>query len=288
MIKLACNYYPEVIELIKDKKIDINYVKFPALGYQMSVFEKGNLSDFETLATEVNKVCPIMMHGLGPTPHNIGSKSFIQDLNVEIAKKIIKLSGVNGISLHLVGGDTSLSRSETKDIFIKNITYLKMLFPDVEFISFENVDGNPFMQNNDFGFCIEPEFISEIIEETNTDFLLDISHAYCSAKAISMDFDEYLSKLPLHRIYEIHINGWIETQKDIMAHTKINDLGYQTLQNILMDNNPKIVTLEYGRSNDRLNCGIPLMEPNNINEFAKIEIIEQIKRLEEIISRFGK
>lgn len=283
MIKLACNYYPEVEQLVKEKKIALDYFKYPGLGYQMKVFEKSDLSDYQQLVTKLNQVCPVIIHGLGLKPHNICSKTFIEDFDVNYAKKIIELSGVNGISLHLAGIDNLLSQEENKKIIIKNINYLKKQFYDVEFISLENVDGNPFMKEHDFGICIDPDFISEIVYESNLDFLLDISHAYCSSKNLGIDFKTYLYKLPLDKVYEIHINGWIETEHDIMSHTTINDLGYETLQDILKKYKPHIVTLEYGRGNDRLDYGIPLISPNSICETAKNEIMTQIKRLWEII-----
>lgn len=167
-----------------------------------------------------------------------------------------------------------------------NIDYLKEQFTDVNFVSLENTDGNPFLKNHNFGVCMDPEFISDIIYETNTDFLLDISHAYCTAKNIGMDFETYLSILPLDKIYEIHINGWIETKNDIMSHTIMNELGYKTLLNILKNYKPHIVTLEYGRDSNRLNCNIPLISPDNISDEVKDEIVTQINKLNEIIDNF--
>jgi len=288
MIKLACNYYPEVEQLINEEKIDLDYFKYPGLGYQMRIFENSDLSDYEKLVRKLNHVRPVMIHGLGLKLHNIGSKTFVQDLDVYYARKIIELSGVNGISLHLVGINTLQSQEVSKEILIRNINYLKEKFCDVEFISLENADGNPFLKDHDFGVCNDPEFISEIIYKTDTNFLLDISHAYGTAKRLGIDFETYLYKLPLDKVYEIHINGWIETEKDIMSHTKINELGYQTLQNILKKYKPHIVTLEYGRSNDRLNCGIPLMIPDRISQVAKDEIESQMKRLWEIVNTYDQ
>lgn len=285
MIKLACNYSPEAGELIKENKIRLDYFKYPGLGYQMKIFEKPDLSDYEQFVTKLNRVRPVIIHGLGLKPHNIGSATFIQDFDSYYAKKVIKLSGVNGVSLHLAGINTSLSREENKEILIRNINYLKRQFSDAEFISLENTDGNPFIKGNDFGICIDPDFISEIIYETDTDFLLDISHAYCSARTMGMNFETYLHKLPLDKVYEIHINGWTETAGDIMSHIIINELGYKTLQDMLKECRPTIVTLEYGRSNDRLNCGIPLILPDRVCERAKEEIVIQIERLQKILKR---
>lgn len=283
MIKLACNYYPEAKQLVKEKKIALDYFKYPGLGYQMSIFENSDLSDYEKFITELNQVCPVIIHGLGLKPHNICSKTFIKDLDANYAKKVIELSGINGVSTHLAGVDNLLSRKENKKIIIENINYLKEQFCNAEFISLENADGNPFLKYHDFGICMDPDFISEIIYESNVDFLLDISHAYGSAKNLGIDFETYLYRLPLDRIYEIHINGWIETEDDLMSHTIINELGYKTLQDILKKYKPHIVTLEYGRDKDRLGCGIPLISPDRISEGAKEEIINQTKHLWEII-----
>ena len=287
MIKLGCNYYPEVTELIEEGKIDIDYFKYPGLGYQMDIFKKEDLSDYKQLVSQINRVRPVMIHGLGLKPHNICSKTFIQGLDIDYVKQIIELSGVNGISLHLAGVDYLLLRKQSKEIIINNIKYLKEQFHDLDFISFENADGNPYSpysKNGELGICIESNFISEIIYETGSDFLLDISHAYCSSKKLKVDFETYLYELPIDKVYEIHINGWIETKSDIMSHTKINEIGYMTLEKLLKDCSPKIITLEYGRSSDRLNSGIPIISPNNICNEAKDEIVSQITRLREIIN----
>ena len=105
-------------------------------------------------------------------------------------------------------------------------------------------------------------------------------------KNLEVDFETYLYGLPIDKVYEIHINGWIETESDIMAHTKINELGYITLNKLLKECSPKMITLEYGRNNDRINSNIPLISPNNICNEAKDEIASQIIRLREILNDY--
>lgn len=280
MIKLACNYYPEVVELIRDGLINVDIIKFPALGYQMSVFD--DINDFSVLANEINTLRPLMLHGIGPDFLNIGSSGFIADIDdrKEKTKRIIDLTGINGISNHLTVEDKTRSREENKSIIKRNIGHLKEVFPNKEFYSFENVDSI-----KQFGICVEPEFITEIIKETDSDFLLDISHAYCVSKELGVNFYEYLKRLPLDKIYEVHLNGWIENGAEIMCHTKINESGYEALEWVLARCDAKIVTLEYGRHNDRLNAGIPIMSPSEINKKAKEEIACQIDSLDKILGR---
>ena len=282
MIKLACNYYPEVIELVQESKIQIDYVKYPALGYHMSVFENKDLTDYKEFVHNVRPICPIMLHGLGAAKHNIGSKTFREDLEVNLAREAIRISDVNGVSIHLSGIDVSLTREENKEILINNIIFLKNVFADAEFVTLENIHGS---KRHDFGDCMKPDFIAEVLNGADAGFLLDISHAYATAKVIGMDFYEYLNRLPLHRVYEIHINGWIEQGEDLMAHTKINDIGYEALEYVLTKTKPSIVTLEYGRDTDRLQCGIPLMSAGGNNNAAKEEIVEQIHILRGIIKK---
>lgn len=277
-MKIACNYYPEVEQLLNENIIDLDYVKFPSIGKQCQIFNNGNLSEFEKWLKEKNTICPIMIHGLGPTFDQIGSENFKGWLNQSIAKTMINASGLNGISLHLCGVNTSYSREQNKKIILDNIRFLKELFPDIEFLEFENVDGNPFRNRDKFGVCIEPDFIHEIIHEAKVNFLLDISHAYCSAKCLGMDLYEYIDRLPLDKVWEIHINGWADTGTDIMAHIKITEEAYIILDYVLDKCTPEIITIEYGREDDRINLGTPVIT-NIINDRVKDEIIEQVNRI---------
>lgn len=277
-MRIACNYFPEVVQLIKESKINIDYLKFPSAGYQMWVFKNYDLSDFKDIMNHLKESKPVLLHGLNPVPHNICSNRFIEEFDIIIARKVMEISNSPGISLHLSGIDQAISREENLEIITRNVLFLKNNFSDISFISLENVPDS-----SRFGICADPEFISEAIYRSGAEFLLDVSHAYCAAKELNVDFNNYLSQLPLDRTYEIHINGWIEKNSDIMCHTKINEHGYETLANLLKVCSPQIITIEYGRGSDEINAGIPLLLPDLINERAKLEIIEQVKRIKEII-----
>lgn len=69
-----------------------------------------------------------------------------------------------------------------------------------------------------------------------------------------------------------------------MAHIKINDFAYELLDEVLQVSKPKLVTIEYGRHNDRINCGCPVMKNNEINELAMVEIAQQVERVRKLIS----
>jgi len=151
---------------------------------------------------------------------------------------------------------------------------LREIYAHLDFVSIEN--SGPLE--------LQPPVLSEIVRETGCTFLLDISHAYCSSRRLGLGIWEYLSQLPLERVSEIHINGWAEKGKDIMCHVKIHEQGYEILQELLTVCKPQIITIEYGREDDRIGCGCPVMRPEEMNERAIEEIAEQAARVKEIIS----
>ena len=88
--------------------------------------------------------------------------------------------------------------------------------------------------------------------------MIDISHAYCAAIARGENIRDYLQRLPLSRVYELHIKGWAVNEKGIMSHIKIHDECYELLKELIDLCKPEIITIEYGRSNDKIGTGIPL------------------------------
>ncbi len=288
-IRLACNYYEETAELVRQGKIDIDAFKYPSLGFQMKVFDDPTMETYERWIQETQRLRPVMIHGLGQRGNDIGAEDFREKFSPDTARRIFSLAGVKGASLHLCGGDTGYTAARRKQIILDNISFLKDSLGKLEFLSLENVDGNPFSDLFYNDVCVQPDFIREIVEEADVDFLLDISHAYGSATQLDMDVREYISRLPLNRLYEIHINGWMRTETGLMAHTKIHPEGYKLLGEVVEHcwkggeaagcSGTRYVTLEYGRGDDRLKAGIPLMREGRINELAMEEMTEQIANL---------
>jgi len=250
-MKLACNYYPETEALVREGKIDIDYFKFPALGFQIDILH--DIKAFENFAARVCEVRPILLHGVYP------------DMD-----RLLAASKTPGVSLH----------PDARPIgdVIQTLQRVRETYAHMDFVSVEN------MPSLRFGALIRPEVITEMVFRSGCDFLLDISHAWCAARALKEDFRAYLSQLPLERVSEIHINGWEEKNGDIMCHVKINEAGYEILKELLTVCTPKIITIEYGRPDDRIGCGCPVIRPGEMNAAAMEEIIEQVGRIREIIS----
>lgn len=286
-ILLACNYYEETALMVREGRIALDAFKYPALGFQMAAFDDPLLKEYGRLTGEMKPFCPFLLHGLGQRDNDIGSADFKERFDPDFTGRILELSGIRGVSLHLCGGDTGLEPEARRRIIVEHIRFLREQLGKLEFLSLENVDGNPYSDMFYRDCATDPDFIRETVEEAETEFLLDISHAYGSALARGMNVREYIRRLPLHRLCEIHINGWIRTENGMMAHTKIHEEGYQLLEEVLERARPRIVTLEYGRGDDRLGAAIPLMRQGICNERAMDEIEEQVGRLRRLLHKYN-
>ena len=276
-MKIGCNYYSETEQLFDEGIIDLDYFKYPAEVFHMNLMK--DLDAFEFFCTKLAVKRPILLHGLYPAPHDLSSPSLQIDFNDEISNRLIKITKTPGVSFH-----PTLTKISDLDIpfvkifgtIINNAIFIKEKYAHMEFVSIENAD---YMR---WGDLIKPEVITKLIYETGCDFLLDISHAYCASRELNINYRDYLKSLPLEKVVEIHINGWIENENGRICHTIIHEEAYQALREVLQNCTPKIVTVEYGRHDDRIGSGCPVMSPDKINDDAKKEIIEQISKIREM------
>jgi len=264
----------EVIELIKEKRVDIDFLKYPSLSNDEG-FSDRNI--FYKRLKDIKRFRSVLYHGNFPCNVFIGDKDFKDEFDLGAFRDVCDFTNTHGISLHFSGGKAEYSKEETIEIAVGNIEYIKVNFPEMKFITIEN---SPSAKNQ---HELDPDVISQVVERADIGFLYDISHAYKCSVDQKIKFEEYVSKLPLHRLYEMHINGWQEKDNDIQAHMCIQEELYEHIEDIVKRFPVKILTLEYGRPNDRINCGCPIVKIGSINEEAKKEVENQLVRLQEII-----
>jgi len=278
-MKIGCNYFLETEQLLDNGSIDIDYFKYPTEIFHMEIMK--DLDAFEVFCNKLTAKRPLLLHGLYPAPHDLSSPSLQADFDNEVSNRLIKITKTPGVSFHPTLSKISddVPFEKTFSTIIANAGFLKERFTDMAFVSLENLD-----HIHRFGDLVKPEILTELLNETGCDLLLDISHAYCASRGLCMDFYDYLRKLPLEKTAEVHINGWFENENGLMSHIKIHEEAYQALKEVLNFCKPKIITVEYGRSDDRIGIGCPVMSPNNINNKAKNEIIEQVNKIKEVVS----
>ncbi len=96
-----------------------------------------------------------------------------------------------------------ISVEELKHNAQVNISRIKEIFGENISISVEN---NNYYKTEAYDYITDPDFIYSIVYDNDINFLFDISHAKISAINSDVDYDEYLSKLPLKRVNQIHIS----------------------------------------------------------------------------------
>lgn len=124
---------------------------------------------------------------------------------------------------------------------ITRLKQLKSLLPVP--ILIENLDYNP---TQAYEYVCEPDFIQEVLSETDTYLLFDLAHARVTAHAFGTSVEDYIAQLPLDRVRQIHLNrpGW-RNGRLFDAHLALEDDDYQLYEQILSRSQPWAVTLEY-------------------------------------------
>ena len=272
-VKLACNYLLEAEELLKEEKVMFDYFKFPGIG-----LGDEDLQSVLMRIDRIKKIKPILYHGVFPNRLNLCHEDFSAQFDLEACRNVCKQTRTPGISLHLEGADGTVSKTKLIKTTLENVLFLKQHFPDMQFIALENCE------RNENAFIFDPAFITKIIKEADLFFLLDISHANWSAETRGETLLKYIDQLPMSRVYEIHINGWVKTNGRQTAHVRIQEDLYDLVKGLVSNFPVRILTLEYGRPSDPYGTGCPLVSLKNVNPVAKVEVEEQLNRLAEIIA----
>lgn len=274
-MKLAVNYLQEVQELFEEEKIDfIDYMKLYSIN--------GDLSPFDWCANHSN----VLFHGFVGNASNVADINFWENRDVELQKEYYKSGKTPYISMHINTSDKEIrSEEETLKIIIQNVEKIKEVF-GMEVI-LENVPARYNDRTKDF--IASPEFITKVINETDCGFLFDIGHARVAADVLQIPFDEYVSRLPMNRLIEIHLAGVIKKENGTVdaIHKKMNEEDYLFLKDAVEKYDTlQIVTLEYGPwADDEETCGYPIPKYGIINEEIEAEVYEQLMRIKEIVNK---
>ena len=280
-MKLGVNYLKEVEELFEEGKIDfVDYFKLFSLNEDISGMDW------------CIKHRPLMFHGVIGKPSMFAAKDLIKYTDATKMKDILSRGETPYISGHISTCNQTQTLDETFKIIKDNVENYKKTFGKE--VVLENIPYGRLCEN--CLYMIEPEVISKIIYDNECLFLFDISHARKAAEYLHMPFEEYVSKLPMDRVIEIHLAG-MYTRKDgerMAYHAKMNEEDYAFLEEALKKYSTlQYITLEYGSyfPKDRLHLlegeNLPLASFERVNPKVKEEVYEQLIRLKEIINRFS-
>ncbi|MBI9014649.1 MAG: DUF692 family protein [Clostridiales bacterium] len=259
MIELGCNYSLELMCLIKSDRVKIDWIKL------------SKEHQFHEQFVSVNKLRPALLHFV-PC---ITSTSFPEGWNAETLNKAIEKCKSPHIALHMRANRRDLKLPLSQKEFLNSVVELieeKKLSYCKE-ILVENMPSTCLPSG--YEALADPEFIKVVCEICDIGICLDVAHAEISAFHRNESIEEYINKLPLHRVKEIHLSNPQEINGELKdTHESLNERNYEFLLSILEKTSPRIVTLEYGGEGS---------DYNGKSDILKIE--NQLNRLTQIINK---
>jgi uncharacterized protein (UPF0276 family) len=114
----------------------------------------------------------------------------------------------------------------------------------------ENLDYNA---TGAYEQICEPDFIRAAVEQSESYFLLDLAHARVSAARLGYSAEEYLDRLPLGRVRQLHVSG--PRQVDGLmtdVHESLAEIDVRIILETLARTEPWALTLEYKKDADTL------------------------------------
>lgn len=161
-------------------------------------------------------------------------------------------TGKDPIDNHIIGLSKPLSRNEVVERLLESLGCLTQFAEVIEIpLAVENLD---YHSGGAYEHVCEPEFINEIFKKIkNLYLLLDVAHAEISAVELSGKrsesclkiTQEYLKRLPLQRVIEIHINSPIwKDGNPLDMHFPITNIEKRLLKDLIFLPSLQIINLE--------------------------------------------
>jgi len=188
-MRFAVNYSTKLAELVKAGKVEFDLFKCP---------------EWDGLLKAAMEVKPVYLH----LDITVG-RNELSKIDFERLRKLLAETRTPHVNCHLTGTEelrlgSKTDRNRLMKQWIKEIEVLKKEFNGYPVIS-ENLPFDPPVPG--VHFSNDPDLIKEVILETDTGLLLDISHARIAADIRGASYQEYIEKLPLDRLHEVHITG---------------------------------------------------------------------------------
>jgi uncharacterized protein (UPF0276 family) len=233
-MQFAVNYSTKAGDLVRAGKADCDLFKCP---------------DWDGLLKAAMAVRPVYLH----LDITLG-RDQVQKLDFDRLRKMLAETRTPHVNCHLAGTPelklgNKTDRNKLLKRWVKEIEILKREFVGYPIIS-ENLPFEPPIP--DYHLSSDPELINSAIFETDTGLLLDISHARITADALGFDYQEYIEKLPLDRLHEVHITGLRRYHGFLEDHFEMQPEDWPSAEwaaeqiRVGAWREPEIVAFEYG------------------------------------------
>jgi uncharacterized protein (UPF0276 family) len=238
---LAINYSPPAALLVLSGQINIDYFKTP---------------DWEWMVSEAKILRPVAVHFSLESGNND-----LRQVDWSDIEHLARITDTPYFNLHLDSMQRnfnwlsvdSTSKSDIEQVFevlLSDVMIMVERFGSERII----VENSPYRGevDNTLRLCVEPDLITRVVEETGCGLLLDISHAIITAAHIGMNPYEYLSRLPIHKVKEMHFAGIHHIKGRWIDHLSILKRDWHWLDWVLARilsgdcSTPWLLAFEYG------------------------------------------
>lgn len=204
-MKLAINYSPEAEALAGRGAVDFDLFKCPP-PWDPVVPEHA-----PDLFARALAVRPVYLH----FPLNAGDGS-LGAADWEQVEEALAQTGTPFVNVHLLAPTryfADMPPGTTAPAHVRRV--LDALVRDVGVVAARFGPEQVIAENVVYGGaggkvlrpCVDPDVISEVVRQTGCGFLLDTAHARLSAAALGVGAQEYVARLPVARLAELHVTG---------------------------------------------------------------------------------
>ena len=237
-MQFAVNYSLALENLLLSHQVDVDLLKCP---------------EWLGVIHAAQRLRPVYVH------FDIGvGNGQIAALDYDALRSLLNQTKTPHLNCHLAGNsnleaESTQDRSKQVALWANDLALLHSHLPEFPIVA-ENLP----VSLHDKGTYIgaDPALINEALLSTETDLLFDLSHARISCAALGMELAEYVDKLPMQRMRELHITGLRAYNGSLSDHFELTDADWQAAQWAQQQiavgawREPEIVALEYGGVGD--------------------------------------
>ncbi|MCK4543854.1 MAG: DUF692 family protein [Spirochaetales bacterium] len=254
-------YNKENERIISELSDEIDFIEIKNLELSLLRSKKDILDKFSMKSMHVQ----YLSKQENPTTLNLVSdekKEIISDKNSDLYKAFDFLDpfvisfhtgfsskevGTKGIDNHNYAIGEILSEKEVFKSITNSLRIITRMLRERGYkgkILIENLDYHP---TGAYEYICKPYFISKVAENTNCGVLVDLAHTIISAHSFGMDVIDFVEKIGIDRIYEIHVNSPLYKDGewyDINEPFYFSEEAKRVLEHIIKREKAKVLNIE--------------------------------------------
>lgn len=188
-MRFAVNYSVPMEKLLREGAVDCDQLKCP---------------EWENIVSAARPLRPVHVHF-----EIVAGNGGFDHLDFDLIRTMLASTQTPHLNCHLMGRpdldpSSPSDRRKLVESWVSEMQYLKEQVPGVKLVA-ENLPYIPESYGNAIGSS--PEIIKQAIVEADAGLLFDLSHARISCHYLGMNLEDYVARLPMDRLSELHITG---------------------------------------------------------------------------------